>query len=62
MTRADQHVEARQGTGGPQPATSNRQRFDQGDLEARIGALDTLATADLRIAWLKLHHTDRRLG
>ena len=58
MIGADQHVEAHQGAGGPRLATSNRQRFDQGDLEARIGALDTLAIADLRIAWRKLYCTE----
>jgi len=57
MTGADQ-LEDRQGPGGPRPGTSSRQRFDHSDLKARIGALDTLATADLRIAWRELHRAE----
>jgi hypothetical protein len=55
MIPVAQYSEARQETGGPSRSKELGSQAEETDIEARLIALETLSTTDLRIEWRRLY-------
>jgi hypothetical protein len=55
MIPVAQYSEARQETGGPSRSKDLGGQAEETDIEARLMALETLSTTDLRIEWRRLY-------